>query len=418
MDVDRLGLLEKAIRAVCEFKQRVPYYYLEWSTKKGSPESNAAVCGRLLDRVAECLEKLLKDAGIPTGNVRKCSGKSYYPREPWIGVFYKGEKANDGVYPIIFFSEDGRFVYAGCTASLESHQPHFAEEYCGDDISSENHDGLMAKGSVRVSFEVLSERTQALVDAVINAFHVWKSYRERYPRFEVDSVKLVQKELGIALEHDFREILRRHILHQEFNEELGSDAYGLRSWWQESGKVSVLKDAQKLLLEEGSPPPDSLVRMADKIAADEISKWCKGRAARDRWQRTKKERTAEETWYVREEVKDLHDWLRRLDQLKKEFPDRLWVFRGQADAAWKLETGLGLKVFSDGNPTVDIEAVVAYEHETMDAFRREISKTPEYCHFDGVDLLSLMQHYGSKTRLLDFSLSPLQRLSWKCRFRI
>jgi hypothetical protein len=90
--------------------------------------------------------------------------------------------------------------------------------------------------------------------------------------------------------------------------------------------------------------------------------------------------------------------------------NRHWVFRGQGDALWALEPSLGRVVYKNGKIQGFGKQLIAYERKSMWMFGRYASKDIEYRDFKGLNLLSLMQHYGCKTRLLDFSLSPFVAL--------
>lgn len=90
---------------------------------------------------------------------------------------------------------------------------------------------------------------------------------------------------------------------------------------------------------------------------------------------------------------------------------RSWAFRGQGDAEWGLETSLGrVAHYEKGENHTKGDRLRIFEKETLWEFKRESAKRPEYRGFDGLDLLSLVQHYGGKTRLLDFTLAPLLAL--------
>ena len=117
-----------------------------------------------------------------------------------------------------------------------------------------------------------------------------------------------------------------------------------------------------------------------------------------------------EKWFDVKEIDDaehFEKWLIEMTQIKKSF-----VFRGQGDSEWRLETGLGRSVHDDDSDDrkIDVDKIIGFEHESLLAFRREIARRPEYNVFSQVDLLALMQHYGGKTRLLDFTFSPLVAL--------
>jgi hypothetical protein len=71
---------------------------------------------------------------------------------------------------------------------------------------------------------------------------------------------------------------------------------------------------------------------------------------------------------------------------------------------------LGRVVYKNGKIQGFGKQLSAYERKSMWMFGRYASKDIEYRDFKGLNLLSLMQHYGCKTRLLDFSLSPFVAL--------
>lgn len=118
-------------------------------------------------------------------------------------------------------------------------------------------------------------------------------------------------------------------------------------------------------------------------------------------------------WYRTETVKNVQKWidmaLKKADAANG-FP---WVFRGQGNAEWRLEPGLqrsASRFFGDSVSSKDVENLLECERQMLQAFHREVFRKVEYRSFEGVDLLALMQHYGGKTRLLDFSFSPLVAL--------
>ncbi len=96
-----------------------------------------------------------------------------------------------------------------------------------------------------------------------------------------------------------------------------------------------------------------------------------------------------------------------LDLLERLQADE-WIFRGQRSATWKLETTLERQARKDGKTAIE------KEKETLDSFFAEIIPStsifgPQAAsrsfreQFDIIYIFSLLQHYFSCTRLLDFT---------------
>lgn len=115
-------------------------------------------------------------------------------------------------------------------------------------------------------------------------------------------------------------------------------------------------------------------------------------------------------WKTEVKVPGVLQWIDAIIDLQK---SGQWVFRGQRDAGWPLETSLGREAGylpENGEGGGSHEELRTAERTAMIEFSREVSRDILYRGLDGVELLSLMQHHGSKTRLLDFSFSPLSAL--------
>lgn len=99
-----------------------------------------------------------------------------------------------------------------------------------------------------------------------------------------------------------------------------------------------------------------------------------------------------------------------------EMPFRRWLFRGHADASWKLETSL-YRLFTDLQKTFEISGIENMRWYARD--RRETAMINQFkanAHLylktlprnseSNLEWLSIMQHFGCPTRLLDVTASP------------
>ena len=62
-------------------------------------------------------------------------------------------------------------------------------------------------------------------------------------------------------------------------------------------------------------------------------------------------------------------------ELEREFP---LLFRGQGDARWGLETGLGRSIYKSDVRSFDMDRIISYEQESRLAFKRELARNSEY----------------------------------------
>jgi hypothetical protein len=101
--------------------------------------------------------------------------------------------------------------------------------------------------------------------------------------------------------------------------------------------------------------------------------------------------------------KEYESWKELLDDYHTEFPDKeQWMFRGQ-ETDWPLQPTLERLL---GKYLIPLTEASKYEHQILREFIRQIGNYREnYNPSDVLECLSLLQHYGGPTRLLDFTYS-------------
>lgn len=110
-----------------------------------------------------------------------------------------------------------------------------------------------------------------------------------------------------------------------------------------------------------------------------------------------------ENAYITTEIEHWNDIFRLNQRFMSYF-----VFRGQGDSDWGLKTSLARMVENHHPGYIDKVLPAAYEQRMMDEFQwkypsYEKNHIPE--SEESIEWLSLMQHFGSPTRMLDFSYS-------------
>lgn len=102
------------------------------------------------------------------------------------------------------------------------------------------------------------------------------------------------------------------------------------------------------------------------------------------------------------------------DKVISDLSYRKWVYRGQNNAAWPVKTSL-YRLFEDSTEIIKLSsnknrqfAKDSHEKLLIKKFKANahlyLSSTPD--EGDTLEWLSLMQHFGAPTRMLDVTLSP------------
>jgi hypothetical protein len=100
--------------------------------------------------------------------------------------------------------------------------------------------------------------------------------------------------------------------------------------------------------------------------------------------------------YVQQiDLKSWSDFKSKVDSFKLE-----WIYRGQANASWELSTSLERSSLVEIDHDVEIVLIAEY--------RKAIRSLPDYSGIPETTLewLSLLQHHGTPTTLIDFTDSP------------
>lgn len=123
----------------------------------------------------------------------------------------------------------------------------------------------------------------------------------------------------------------------------------------------------------------------------------------------------------------IHSW-EEFASLIGKMPSKQWCFRGHEVSSWKLQTGLdrirlkwearntaALQLQTERNVSILQPDFIAwrksmardrdYERTMIWEFKNQL-KLLAHPNGDNLSLLGMMQHYGTKTRLLDFTFSP------------
>jgi hypothetical protein len=114
-------------------------------------------------------------------------------------------------------------------------------------------------------------------------------------------------------------------------------------------------------------------------------------------------------------IENINSWSEFEDHISKHTPRR-WIYRGHMDITWKLESSL-FRAIQDVRMIIDCcEARILktktykddYENGLISIFKSHahlyLSSLPKKTQ--KIEWLSVMQHYGAPTRLLDWTFSP------------
>ena len=93
-------------------------------------------------------------------------------------------------------------------------------------------------------------------------------------------------------------------------------------------------------------------------------------------------------------------WSGAKEQLLSIAGNRSWMFRGHARSDWKLETSLERRTKTNRAlaHTIETQMIAEFKRKAGNYSIREPQTLVEW--------LSLMQHYGAPTRVLDWTQSP------------
>lgn len=123
--------IEKFKDALFKFKElkAKPYDHNEWKTNG----SLADQCSKILESIKETLSDVSAEWGMADAEIYVSKGAGNFPKDPWIGILFEGEKPTDGVYPVLGFYEDGLTIC--CVESFSQPQADFSSRcYTAEEI--------------------------------------------------------------------------------------------------------------------------------------------------------------------------------------------------------------------------------------------------------------------------------------------
>jgi len=109
---------------------------------------------------------------------------------------------------------------------------------------------------------------------------------------------------------------------------------------------------------------------------------------------------------------DLWESIQQHDCSESDAKSSGWVFRGQSDPSWKIASSIERGATSSCS---DERSLIARFKKRMMEYYAQVGIVGVADRFDTVTWLSVMQHYGLKTRLIDFTFSPVIALYMAAR---
>lgn len=180
-----LQTFKEALRKFKDLKAKHKTYNgYEWKTNSTDENAPARKCAEILDSIKKTLADVSAEWGLKGAKIHISKGAGYFPKVPWIGILFEGEKPADGVYPVFWLYEDGLTI--ACVESFTRPQVDFPRlcDLSKDTDPCARHTSIhMAKGSVTwIPYDALVKLTVSSIEkAVRKAIDVYHAYRKNVP---------------------------------------------------------------------------------------------------------------------------------------------------------------------------------------------------------------------------------------------
>lgn len=85
------------------------------------------------------------------------------------------------------------------------------------------------------------------------------------------------------------------------------------------------------------------------------------------------------------------------------YPVAKWIYRGQGDINWRFDSSFGRNIKSSWSSVSSENAFKIIESQMIEYFKKHVQSYVDIKMLSPIEILSMMQHYGVPTRLVDFT---------------